>query len=530
MPHLEPYSPDLFVGREELLAELVDWVFKPASRYRLKLISAPPGYGKSWLLAALIERLSARPDFFVISIPVADLISQNQIEAWLSTVIDQVRAVRPAISDRGVDDTLEGKISHLVQGLAAGSPSLRPVLIVDGLDEPSPAQQEFLQKQLLEQFWRYPEVRLIVSCRDDYRLTSPLLRRGASPRIELSPFSETEGLEQLQKRANLEAEAFPLAEEAFLELAPYRLTIPGLNTLLGRHIRQNQVDGRIPLLSADEVRACWLAIIGPAINEKPQHSETLESDLRRMVQLSEESWTLETFARVCGYTQDQAGQHLKSLQELSLVAHTGLQRFQIIEGIRQILQLEIKLRFEIEISSIVRTPSEITERPAVPPAPPKNPPSSLQSPDEIPERNPAEQEIQLFLSYSRADQSKVEQLYQDLVNSGYKPWMDVKDILPGENWDKRIRKAIEKSDFFLACLSIRSVDRRGYIQKEIKQALDQWQEKLEDDIYLIPVKLEECNTPDSLRSLQYVELFRPDGWPRLLRAIEVGIRRRTGSI
>jgi hypothetical protein len=65
--------------------------------------------------------------------------------------------------------------------------------------------------------------------------------------------------------------------------------------------------------------------------------------------------------------------------------------------------------------------------------------------------------------------------------------MDKKDILPGERWKSSIRKAVRDSDFFLACLSANSINKRGWIQKEIKDALDIWQEKLEDDIYLIPV-------------------------------------------
>ena len=43
-----------------------------------------------------------------------------------------------------------------------------------------------------------------------------------------------------------------------------------------------------------------------------------------------------------------------------------------------------------------------------------------------------------------------------------------KDILPGELWVNSIQTAIQNSDFFLACLSKNSVDKRGMLQKEIK--------------------------------------------------------------
>ncbi len=137
--------------------------------------------------------------------------------------------------------------------------------------------------------------------------------------------------------------------------------------------------------------------------------------------------------------------------------------------------------------------------------------------------------VQLFLCYARLDQPKVEQLYKSLSEAMFKPWMDKHDILPGEQWNTAIRKAIRRSDFFLACLSVNSVSRRGVIQKELKQALDIWNEKLEDDIYLIPVRLEECEVPESLSRFQWVDVFEPDGWTKLLKAIQAGVERQSSA-
>ncbi|HID62398.1 MAG TPA: TIR domain-containing protein [Anaerolineae bacterium] len=133
---------------------------------------------------------------------------------------------------------------------------------------------------------------------------------------------------------------------------------------------------------------------------------------------------------------------------------------------------------------------------------------------------------QIFLSYAREDEEKVKKLYQKLSDAGFKPWMDKKDILPGERWESSIRRAVRRSDFFLACLSANSVQKRGVIQKEIRYALDIWQEKLEDDIYLIPVRLEVCEVPERLCDFQWVNLFEKGGWSRLVKAIQVGMERR----
>lgn len=134
--------------------------------------------------------------------------------------------------------------------------------------------------------------------------------------------------------------------------------------------------------------------------------------------------------------------------------------------------------------------------------------------------------VQVFLSYSRQDEDSVKNLYRKLQNAGLKPWMDQEDILPGENWELSTYNAIRNSDFFLVCLSKNSVNKRGYIQREIKYALNRWQEKLDDDIYLIPVRLEDCEIPEGLKKFHWVNLFEKDGWSRLLRALETGIERQ----
>ena len=134
---------------------------------------------------------------------------------------------------------------------------------------------------------------------------------------------------------------------------------------------------------------------------------------------------------------------------------------------------------------------------------------------------------ELFLSYARADAEKVEPIYSKLRESGYAPWMDTKNILPGERWETKINQAIKKSDFFMAFLSGNSVDRRGVLRKEVRLALGKWQEMLEEDIYLIPIRIESCEIPEELEGFQVLDLFAPDWWDRLVLAIKAGMEKRT---
>jgi hypothetical protein len=79
------------------------------------------------------------------------------------------------------------------------------------------------------------------------------------------------------------------------------------------------------------------------------------------------------------------------------------------------------------------------------------------------------------------------------------------------------------------CLSAQSVAKRGYVQREVKRALELWDEKLENDIYLIPARLDNCEVPPSLSKFQWVDLYDEYGFSRLIKAIEAGQKARSGS-
>ena len=137
--------------------------------------------------------------------------------------------------------------------------------------------------------------------------------------------------------------------------------------------------------------------------------------------------------------------------------------------------------------------------------------------------------LRVFLSYPREDAARVDAIYQRLKNEGLKPWIDRKDILPGEKWEQSIREAIRQSDFVLVCLSGYSVNKRC-LQKEIKYSLDISDEMLDSDIYVIPVRLDNCDVPEKLRTFQWMDLFEPDGWARLLEALGEGADGEIGEI
>ena len=129
------------------------------------------------------------------------------------------------------------------------------------------------------------------------------------------------------------------------------------------------------------------------------------------------------------------------------------------------------------------------------------------------------QSLRVFLCHSSGDKPAVRELYQRLCAEGIDAWLDEEKLLPGQDWQREIPKAVRASDVVIVCLSRGSITKAGYVQREIKFALDVADEQPEGAIFLIPAKLEECEVPDRLSRWQWVNLYEAKGYERLMRAL-----------
>jgi hypothetical protein len=130
----------------------------------------------------------------------------------------------------------------------------------------------------------------------------------------------------------------------------------------------------------------------------------------------------------------------------------------------------------------------------------------------------------VFLAHVREDQQAAARLCDDLAEAGFSPWIDARNLLPGQNWPRAIESAIETSDFFVACFSTRSAAKRGGFQAEIRYALDCAQRIPLEEIFIVPLRLNACRVPRVIeRELQYVDLF-PD-WGKGARRLTAMMRR-----
>lgn len=128
--------------------------------------------------------------------------------------------------------------------------------------------------------------------------------------------------------------------------------------------------------------------------------------------------------------------------------------------------------------------------------------------------------LRVFLCHASDDKPAVRKLYQQLQAVGIEPWLDEEELLAGEDWEYEIRKAVKATDVVIVCLSKGSINKTGFVQKEIKFALDVADEQPEGTIFIIPVRLEECVVPDRLHHFHWVNLFEEKGYENLMRALQ----------
>jgi hypothetical protein len=119
--------------------------------------------------------------------------------------------------------------------------------------------------------------------------------------------------------------------------------------------------------------------------------------------------------------------------------------------------------------------------------------------------------LRVFLCHSSNDKPVVRELYQRLREEDWiDPWLDENKLYPGQDWNFEIEKAVEEADIILVCLTKNSVNKEGYVQRELRIVLDLADYKPEGTLFVIPVRLEECDPPRRLRSWQYADYF-PEG-------------------
>lgn len=114
----------------------------------------------------------------------------------------------------------------------------------------------------------------------------------------------------------------------------------------------------------------------------------------------------------------------------------------------------------------------------------------------------------VFISYAREDRRHAERLYASLREHSVDAWLDSRSLKPGQDWKREIRRAIKSAGFVVLLLSEHSVTKRGFVQAEVKEAIEQSRNVPTGEAFIVPARLSDVRpVDDELLDFNWVDLF-----------------------
>lgn len=128
--------------------------------------------------------------------------------------------------------------------------------------------------------------------------------------------------------------------------------------------------------------------------------------------------------------------------------------------------------------------------------------------------------MQVFLCHASQDKHPTRELCERLLGEGYDVWLDERSLLPGQDWEQEIRSAVRHSDAIVVLISENSVNKVGFVQRELRLALDAADERPEGSIFLIPLRLDDEPIPARLNRWHWLDTRANDWFDKLLRSLD----------
>lgn len=112
----------------------------------------------------------------------------------------------------------------------------------------------------------------------------------------------------------------------------------------------------------------------------------------------------------------------------------------------------------------------------------------------------------IFLSYAREDGERANRIYS-MINRHDRPvFYDKMSLIPGMDWREEIERSLEKCKLVLILCSRHTVEKEGFIQKEIRLALERSEMMPEGRIFIIPIRFDEADVPRKIARYQWIDI------------------------
>src|SRR5262245_60532554 len=130
----------------------------------------------------------------------------------------------------------------------------------------------------------------------------------------------------------------------------------------------------------------------------------------------------------------------------------------------------------------------------------------------------------VFLSHSFVDQPRVRRLAEQLRDAGLRVWLDEWAVQVGDDIYLSIERGLERSRCLVLCLSRAALDSE-WVALERSTAL--FRDPTNRDRRFLPVLLDDCELPDTLRRYRYLDLREDD--PESLEPLIAAVRAEPGA-
>jgi hypothetical protein len=139
----------------------------------------------------------------------------------------------------------------------------------------------------------------------------------------------------------------------------------------------------------------------------------------------------------------------------------------------------------------------------------------------------AENAPKVFICHASEDKETAMYLYNKLKEEGLDPWIDQEGIIVADDWNQLINKKIRDSDYVIILQSKAMASKtRGYVNKEIKIALEIQKEVRDPYKFIFPVKIDDGDVLEELNDKQWIDLRDPAKYDELVKEIRRDQQRR----
>ena len=135
----------------------------------------------------------------------------------------------------------------------------------------------------------------------------------------------------------------------------------------------------------------------------------------------------------------------------------------------------------------------------------------------------------IILCHAFEDKKVVRHVYDALQDAGFVAWLDPEAVFGEQEWEPDMASWLEQAAFMLVFLSKNSVRKIDAPHHDFGQLIGAWKDMPKDAVDAICVRINDCEIPDLLSSLDHIDLFNEDGVDHVIRRLSEGKAKRQGA-